>query len=107
MTTQSVDVRGMSLSQSCYRAQGLYRFRGRFAIAGSIEMSGRLLYRGTHGQQGSVGGVPKDPEDGGDIPTPQKQAHLGRGVGAIFPEEESVGDRSEERRVGEECRSRW
>src|SRR5256885_16416965 len=58
-------------------------------------MSGRLLYRGTHGQQGSVGGVPKDPEDGGDIPTPQKKAHLGRGVGAIFPEEESVGDEKE------------
>src|SRR5256885_12671046 len=95
MTTQSVDVRGMSLSQSCYSAEGLYRFVGRFAIAGSIEMSGRLLYRGSHRQQGSVGGVPKDAEDGGDVPAPQKQAHLGRGVGAIFPEEEGVGDEKE------------
>src|SRR5204862_472846 len=77
------------------RAEGLYRFLGRFAIAGSIEMSGRLLYRGSHRQQGSVGGVPKDAEDGGDVPAPQKQAHLGRGVGASCPEEEGVGDEKE------------
>src|SRR5579859_5525779 len=91
MTTQSVDVRGMSLSQSCYRAQGLYRFRRGFAIAERLG----VLHSRSHGQQGAVGGVPEDDEDGGNVPTPQKEAHLWRRVGATFPDEEGVGDEKE------------